>query len=92
MGHELTHGFDDIGRQFDEDGNNINWWTDATAKIFKDRSQCFIKQFGSYEVNGQKINGYNTLGENIADRTGLSAAFLVSIRGQRNSVRNRNRN
>jgi putative endopeptidase len=76
MGHELTHGFDDEGRKFDAKGNMTEWWTPATNKEFDARAQCVIDQYNGYEViDGQKINGKLTTGENIADLGGIKLAF-----------------
>ncbi|XP_077550028.1 neprilysin-1-like [Haemaphysalis longicornis] len=76
-GHELTHGFDDQGSQFDADGRLREWWSKATREKFKEKSECFVKQYGSiYDKEaGMKLNGKNTLGENIADNGGTLAAF-----------------
>ncbi len=76
IGHELTHGFDDTGNQFDADGNLKNWWTDQDKKNFKEKAQKLIDQFSAYEVlDSTFINGELTQGENIADLGGLSIAF-----------------
>ncbi|MBK8257978.1 MAG: M13 family metallopeptidase [Polyangiaceae bacterium] len=76
VGHELTHGFDDKGSKFDGQGNLQNWWTDTVRKQFTDRTDCMVKQYGSYEVlPGVKQDGKLTLGENIADNAGVMLAF-----------------
>lgn len=72
IGHEITHGFDDQGRQYDEKGNLKNWWTKDDEKKFNERAAVMIKQFGGYVVvDTFKINGKATLGENIADLGGI---------------------
>lgn len=72
IGHELTHGFDDEGRQFDAQGNLESWWTKDDEKKFTDRADVMVKQFGNYVVvDTFKINGKATLGENIADLGGI---------------------
>ncbi|MBV8757371.1 MAG: M13 family metallopeptidase [Deltaproteobacteria bacterium] len=75
VGHELTHGFDDQGAQFDADGNLKDWWKPETEKQFKERTQCVIDQYSRYEVSGVKLNGANTVGENIADIGGIKLAL-----------------
>lgn len=71
IGHEITHGFDDEGRQFDEKGNLKSWWAKADEQKFKERAEIMVKQFENYEpIAGYKINGKATLGENIADLGG----------------------
>jgi len=76
IGHELTHGFDDQGRQYDADGNLKSWWTDADAKGFEERAELVAKQYDAYEVlPGLPINGQQTLGENIADIGGLRVSY-----------------
>jgi putative endopeptidase len=78
VGHELTHGFDDQGAQYDADGNLKDWWQPETAKLFKARTQCVIDQYSQYEVaGGTKLNGANTVGENIADIGGVKLALTA---------------
>jgi putative endopeptidase len=72
IGHEITHGFDDEGRQFDEKGNLVSWWTKKDEESFNKRAEVMVKQFNDYEpVKGYHINGKATLGENIADLGGI---------------------
>jgi putative endopeptidase len=72
IGHEITHGFDDEGRQFDEKGNLVSWWTKQDEEKFKKRAQVMIDQFNGYVVvDTLRINGKATLGENIADLGGI---------------------
>jgi putative endopeptidase len=79
VGHELTHGFDDQGAQYDADGNMTNWWEPATQKEFKARTSCVVDQYSAYPVgdgtSGAKLNGANTVGENIADIGGVKLAL-----------------
>ena len=78
IGHELTHGFDDEGRQFDADGNLKNWWTDADAKQFDERIQCVRDQFAQYTiVDDIKINSKLTSGEDVADLGGTLLAYIA---------------
>ncbi|KAH9504399.1 18S rRNA pseudouridine methyltransferase [Bulinus truncatus] len=77
IGHEITHGFDDKGRQFDKFGNLIQWWSPNAVEKFKVKAQCIVEQYGNFtlkEVNA-KLNGVNTQGENIADYGGLKQAY-----------------
>src|SRR5258705_7897454 len=75
IGHEMTHGFDDQGRQFDSTGNLANWWTDEDLKAFQARSECVINQFNGFEVEkGINQNGKLVVGESIADLGGLVVA------------------
>ena len=76
IGHEITHGFDDEGRKFDEAGNLHDWWSADSAKNFESRGKCMIDQYSAYEpVPGAKVKGDLTLGENIADLGGLKIAY-----------------
>ncbi len=78
IGHELTHGFDDEGRQFDAKGNLRDWWTEADAKAFEQRAGCLADQYGGYTaVDEIKLNGKLTLGENTADNGGLRLAYMA---------------
>ena len=78
IGHELTHGFDDQGRQFDAKGNLRDWWTEADGKNFDQRAQCLVDQYSSYTaVDDVKLNGKLTLGENTADNGGLRLAYMA---------------
>ena len=78
IGHEMTHGFDDQGRQFDKDGNLKDWWAEGDADRFKERAQVMVDFFNKIEVlPGLYGNGQLTLGENLADHGGLNVAFLA---------------
>jgi endothelin-converting enzyme/putative endopeptidase len=78
VGHELTHGFDDEGRQFDAEGNLKDWWTPEDAKEFEKRAECFVKEYSNFEpIPGVHLNGKLTLGENTADNGGLRLAFMA---------------
>ena len=84
IGHEMTHGFDDQGRQFDKDGNMNNWWTDEDAAAFQAKTDILVKQFDAIEVlpateeqPALHANGALSLGENIADQGGLRVAYTA---------------
>ncbi len=78
IGHELTHGFDDQGRQFDAEGNLRDWWTEADGKAFEQRAQCFVKEYSGFTaVDDVKLKGELTLGENTADNGGLRLAYMA---------------
>lgn len=78
IGHELTHGFDDQGRQFDPQGNLKDWWSGKDADAFETRAQCFIDEYSSFvAVDDLKLNGKLTLGENTADNGGLRIAYMA---------------
>ena len=76
IGHEMSHGFDDQGCQFDKNGNQNNWWTAADKANYDKRTKVLEEYFSNYEVQpGKRINGKLTLGENIGDNGGLNIAF-----------------
>jgi putative endopeptidase len=78
IGHELTHGFDDEGRQFDAKGNLSDWWTADDKKAFEERAKCIIDQFSGYEVEkGLNLKGLLVVGESIADLGGLAIAYAA---------------
>lgn len=80
IGHEMTHGFDDSGRQFDKNGNMSDWWTPADSEKFKKLSDKLVEQFNAVEVApGVYANGRFTLGENIADQGGLRVALTAYL-------------
>lgn len=84
IGHELTHGFDDQGRQFDSQGNMVNWWTDEDAAEFKKLTEGLVDQYSAVEVlPGLYANGRYTLGENIADQGGLRIAMTAFLDSQK---------
>lgn len=81
VGHELTHGFDDQGRQFDAEGNLRDWWTPEDAKAYTQRADQIATLYSSYEVQeGLNVNGRLTLGENIADLGGTKIAYLAFLK------------
>lgn len=76
IGHEMLHGYDDQGSQFDKDGNNINWWSEQDLKNFQARTGKLVAQFDDYvTIDGLHVKGQLTLGENIADLGGLTVAY-----------------
>ncbi|RHY16923.1 hypothetical protein DYB25_005959 [Aphanomyces astaci] len=82
VGHEITHGFDNLGRDYDGDGNFRPWWTDTVKETFNEKTKCFVEQYGSMDVKSEltgallgKLDGKLTLGETIADNGGLNAAY-----------------
>jgi endothelin-converting enzyme/putative endopeptidase len=80
IGHELTHGFDDQGRQFDARGNLKDWWTPADAKSFEDRAQCLVDEYSGFTaIDDVMLNGKLTLGENTADNGGLRIALMAYL-------------
>jgi putative endopeptidase len=92
ISHEITHGFDDEGRQFDAAGNLRDWWTKEDADKFKQRTQVLVDQYSQFKVLGKvPVNGQLTLGENIADQGGIAIAydaFKMTAQGKSNTVVN----
>ncbi len=90
IGHEISHGFDDKGCQYDGDGNLRDWWTAEDHEAFAERTTALVAQYAEYEpVAGHPINGELTLGENIADLSGVAVAmraYQKSLRGQESQV------
>uniref|UniRef100_A0A9J7YD76 Membrane metallo-endopeptidase-like 1 n=1 Tax=Cyprinus carpio carpio TaxID=630221 RepID=A0A9J7YD76_CYPCA len=83
IGHEITHGFDDQGRNFDKDGNMYNWWSNFSAERFEDQSKCMVEQYGKFSwklAGGQNVSGITTLGENIADNGGVRQAYKAYMK------------
>lgn len=79
IGHELTHGFDNNGSQYDKNGNVKNWWSETTLKQFQAKSQCYVDQANAYKINltGLNVNGKQTLEENLADQGGVKLGYVV---------------
>jgi putative endopeptidase len=90
IGHELTHGFDDQGSQFDADGNMNMWWTENDYKNFKARTQLIVNQFNNYvAIDTMRVNGAMTQGENIADLGGLTMSYYAykkSLNGKPSTI------
>ena len=81
IGHELTHGFDDQGSQFDEQGNMKNWWTKDDQTKFQAKTKMVVEQYNSYvAIDSLHVNGELTLGENIADLGGVSIAYAAFLK------------
>jgi predicted metalloendopeptidase len=90
IGHEISHGFDDQGAQYDGDGNLRDWWTAADHKNFEARTKMLVAQYNAFSpVPGYNVNGELTLGENIADNSGLAIAYKaykISLKGKKAPV------
>jgi putative endopeptidase len=84
IGHEICHGFDDQGRNFDEKGNLKNWWNTSDEKKYKKKIKLLQDQFDKIKLDNNKINGLLTLGENIADLCGGTIAFNALIKSNKN--------
>jgi putative endopeptidase len=79
MAHEITHGFDDQGRQFDGHGNLEDWWTKEDGDKFTQKAQCIVDEYAQFSVGDTKLNGKLTLGENTADNGGLRLAYMAFL-------------
>uniref|UniRef100_A0A3Q1F5L1 Endothelin converting enzyme-like 1 n=1 Tax=Acanthochromis polyacanthus TaxID=80966 RepID=A0A3Q1F5L1_9TELE len=77
IGHELTHGYDDWGGQYDRHGNLKQWWTEESYRKFQRKAECIVKLYDNFTVYNQKVNGRLTLGENIADMGGLKLSYYA---------------
>ncbi|EDO40863.1 predicted protein, partial [Nematostella vectensis] len=80
IGHEVSHGFDDKGSEYDEHGNQVQWWTNKTILEFQKRAQCFVSQYNNFTYHGEKasngrVNGWFSLSENMADNLGIEKAY-----------------
>jgi len=81
IGHEMTHGFDDQGKNYDKNGNLMNWWTDLDTENFEARTKVLIDQYNEFVIKGEvKADGKLTLGENIADLGGLNIAYTALLK------------
>jgi predicted metalloendopeptidase len=92
IGHEMTHGFDDQGRQYDQDGNLRDWWTNQDSENFKNHSVKVKKQFEEFHVQDKPVNGDLTMGENIADIGGLRLASEALVKYLDENKMNKNIN
>jgi endothelin-converting enzyme/putative endopeptidase len=87
VGHELTHGFDDAGRRYDGSGNLRDWWTPEDAANFTERADCIVNEYNGFSpVDGVKLNGRLTLGENAADNGGIQLAYAALMHDLANRV------
>ncbi|XP_073937646.1 membrane metallo-endopeptidase-like 1 isoform X2 [Castor canadensis] len=83
IGHEITHGFDDNGRNFDKNGNMLDWWSNFSAQHFREQSECMVDQYSNFSwdlADQQNVNGLSTLGENIADNGGVRQAYKAYLK------------
>ncbi|XP_031634008.1 neprilysin-2-like isoform X2 [Contarinia nasturtii] len=85
IGHEITHGFDDKGSQFDLNGNLVDWWQPETKAHYLEKAKCIIEQYGNFTepMTGWKLNGINTQGENIADNGGFKESYRAYQKWQK---------
>ncbi|VEN52696.1 unnamed protein product [Callosobruchus maculatus] len=77
LGHELTHGFDNMGRKHDKYGNHVQWWSNRTIETFEELTECFVEQYDNFTIEGitDHVKGKATLGENLADNGGMHQAY-----------------
>ena len=87
IGHEIIHGFDDQGRQFDLHGNLADWWTSDDKQRFLERAKCVSNQFSTYDIGGEHMTGDLVLGESIADLGGLQIAYAAYLKSQEGKPR-----
>src|SRR6218665_3403864 len=82
VGHEITHGFDNLGRQFDSEGHINSWWNPETSKMYEKKAECILKQYDSFHVSevDMNVNGLNTENENIADNGGVGLAYRTYVK------------
>ncbi|CAN9511146.1 unnamed protein product [Ophioblennius macclurei] len=80
IGHELTHGYDDWGGQYDRHGNLKQWWTEESYRKFQKKAECIVKLYDNFTVYNQRVNGRLTLGENIADMGGLKLSYYAYLK------------
>lgn len=80
IGHEITHGYDYEGKQFNENGNLEDWWSSSTLQAFINRSKCFIHQYGIMAVSETENKTYYTLNENIADNGGIQTSYKAYLK------------
>ncbi|XP_061395182.1 neprilysin-4-like [Musca vetustissima] len=89
ISHELIHGFDDTGRNFDKFGNSRNWWDDKSTEAFKNRTKCFVDQYKNYIYNGKLLPEMASQSENIADNSGVRLAYAAYQHWYDNAMRSR---
>ncbi|XP_073816909.1 neprilysin-4-like [Musca autumnalis] len=87
ISHELIHGFDDTGRNFDKFGNSRNWWDDKSTEAFNNRTKCFVHQYKNYIYNGHPLPEMASQSENIADNGGVRLAYAAYLHWYENAMR-----